>query len=235
MFTELSKPATLHIEEFLSYYEFDVEAGEEVLLKGGTSFTSVEAAERNLQSEIGHWNFEQTKEELREIWEQQLGKIVVKTNDLDLKEQFYSALYRASFLPRTMNDVDGAYPAFAGNGEVKRSDTTYYDDFSMWDTFRALHPLITILDPQKSGEMMQSLVDKYEQGGWMPIFPCWNSYTAAMIGDHCAVAIADAYVKGVRNFDAAKAYEGLRKNAFEHPTEAEYKYGKWRRSLTSYL
>ena len=82
--------------------------------------------------------------------------------------------------------------------------------------------------------MMQSLVHKYEQGGWLPIFPCWNSYTAAMIGDHCIAAIGDAYVKGIRNFDVAKAYEGMRKNAFETPSNpAEYKDGMGRRALTS--
>ena len=112
----------------------------------------------------------------------------------------------------------------------------YYDDFSLWDTYRALHPLLLILEPEKSADMMQSLADKYEQGGWMPIFPCWNSYTAAMIGDHVASVVADAYVKGVRGFDVAKAYRGLRQNAFESPADpAEYRDGKGRRALESYL
>lgn len=84
--------------------------------------------------------------------------------------------------------------------------------------------------------MMQSLVRKYEQGGWLPIFPCWNSYTAAMIGDHCTAAMADAYVKGIRNFDIRKAYEGMRRNAFESPaTVEEYRDGMGRRALASYL
>jgi len=105
--------------------------------------------------------------------------------DID-KIKFYSALYRCSFLPRATNDVDGAYPLFAGGKEMKKTAPGhhYYDDFSLWDTYRALHPLLLILEPEKSADMMQSLADKYEQGGWMPIFPCWNSYAAAMIGDH---------------------------------------------------
>ena len=83
---------------------------------------------------------------------------------------------------------------------------------------------------------MQSLVRMYEQGGWLPIFPCWNNYTAAMIGDHCVSVLADAYVKGIRNFDVEKAYEAMRKNAFETPaSEAEYKNGMGRRALKSYL
>jgi hypothetical protein len=84
--------------------------------------------------------------------------------------------------------------------------------------------------------MMQSLVDMYAEGGWLPIFPCWNSYTAAMIGDHCSVVLADAYIKGIRNFDYEKAYEGMRKNAFESPASIEdYKNGMGRRALQSYL
>ena len=137
-----------------------------------------------------------------------------------------------------MNDVDGRYPSFAtGNPILTMADgSTYYDDYSMWDTYRALHPLITLLEPTKSGDMMQSLVLKAEQGGWLPIFPCWNSYTAAMIGDHCIAAIGDAYVKGVRNFDIATAYRYMRKNAFESPSDsADYKNGMGRRALTSYL
>ena len=109
-------------------------------------------------------------------------------------------------------------------------------DFSMWDTYRALHPLLNIIAPRKSGQMMQSLVLKARQGGWLPIFPCWNSYTAAMIGDHCIAAIGDAYLKGIRNFDIDTAYTYMRRNAFESPaTFAEYTQGKGRRALPSYL
>ena len=221
--------------------------GKTVLVKAASSFTSVDGAMINLESEIPHWDFEKTRQELETTWEKQLGKVEVQSDDEDEKAKFYTALYHASFLPHTINDADGAYPQFA-DGRTIRNDNTlvdfglqltmydYYDDFSLWDTYRALHQLLTILAPQKSGEMMQSLVTKYKQGGWMPIFPCWNSYTAAMIGDHCASAIADAYVKGIRNFDAVKAYEGLRKNAFESPkTYEEYKNGMGRRALSSYL
>ena len=106
----------------------------------------------------------------------------------------------------------------------------------MWDIYRAELPLYNIITPTLSGDMMQSLVNMYKEGGWMPIFPCWNSYTAAMIGDHSGVALADAYVKGIRSFDAKTAYEGMRKNAFESPkTFEEYKNGMGRRALNSYL
>ncbi len=218
------------------WLEYDVEAGEELIVRVGTSFVSEEGAVANLAAEIPYDDFAATRRTLHTIWEQHLRHILVASDDDDALRQFYGALYRASFLPRTMNDCDGRYPSFATGSPLRQTTTgTYYDDYSMWDTYRALHPLLTLLTPQRSGEMMQSLVAKYEQGGWMPIFPCWNSYTAAMIGDHAAAALADAYVKGVRNFDIEKAYEGIRQNAFDSPTERDYKDGKGRRALPSYL
>lgn len=221
-----------------AYIEFDVTAGEEVLVKASSSFVDLPGAIANLQAEIPHWNFEQTHGELSQIWEKHLSAIQVETDNTADKEKFYGAFYRASFLPRTFNDVDGRYPSFAQGTPIRQlpAGETYYEDYSMWDTYRALHPLVNLLFPTKGGDMMQSLVHKYEQGGWLPIFPCWNSYTAAMIGDHCISAIGDAYSKGIRNFDVDKAYEAMRKNAFDTPADvAEYKNGMGRRALTSYL
>lgn len=220
------------------YIEFDVEEGEEVLIKAASSFVSKEGAMHNMEAEIPHWDFDRTRTELNKIWEKHLSTIQVETENLVDKEKFYGAFYRASFLPRTFNDVDGRYPSFAKGLPIRQlpGGETYYEDYSMWDTYRALHPLINILFPTKGGNMMQSLVHKYEQGGWLPIFPCWNSYTAAMIGDHSIAAIGDAYSKGIRNFDIEKAYEGMRKNAFETPANPdEYRNGMGRRALTSYL
>jgi len=209
-----------------------------MLVKAASSFTSFEAAEANLQAEIPHWNFEQTRQELTAIWERQLSQITVETASNADKRKFYGALYRSSFLPHALNDADGSYPAFAKGKPVLRTSAgrDYYDDFSMWDTYRALHPLLNILHPQKAADMMQSLVDKSAQGGWLPIFPCWNSYTAAMIGDHCIAAISDAYVKGIRGFDVMKAVSAMVQNAFDTPRSFDkYKNGMGRRALRSYL
>lgn len=217
--------------------EFDVEAGEVVLVKAASSFCDIEGARRNLQSEIPHWDFDRTRNELVEIWNRRFSLIEVEAPQAQ-KSQFYGALYRASFLPRTVNDVDGRYPSFSTGTPIRRlaPGETYYDDYSMWDTYRALHPLFTLLTPHRSGQMMQSLVLKARQGGWLPIFPCWGSYTAAMIGDHCIAAIGDAYCKGIRNFDVPEAYEAMRKNAFDRPaTREEYRNGMGRRALDSYL
>ena len=112
----------------------------------------------------------------------------------------------------------------------------YYDDFSMWDIYRAQLPLFEILQPGLTNQFVQSLIAKGEQGGWLPIFPCWNNYTAAMIGDHVTAFIASAYNKGIRGFDVNTAYKLMRKNAFEMPASFEaYKNGMGRRALSSYL
>ncbi len=220
-----------------AYIEFDVTEGETLLAKVSTSFVDLEGAKKNLEKELPHWDFDHTRKELTRIWEERLGRIRVETTSREAKEKFYGALYRASFLPRTMNDVDGRYSSFSTGIPIRQTlnGATYYDDYSMWDTYRALHPLLVLIEPRMSGEMMQSLVEKYEQGNWMPIFPCWNSYTAAMIGDHVLSAISDAYVKGVREFDIERAYEGMRQNAFDSPSTEDYLDGKGRRALKSYL
>ena len=221
-----------------AYLRFKIHSEGPILIKAASSFTDMEGAQKNLDTEIPHWDFDRTRQELNSIWEQRLSQVTVQTNNRNDKEKFYGALYRASFLPRTFNDVDGRYPSFSTGHPFRQSANgrNYYEDYSMWDTYRALHPLINILTPKKAGDMMQSLVDKYEQSGWLPIFPCWNSYTAAMIGDHCISALGDAYIKGIRNFDINKACEGMLRNAFKTPsTYEEYKNGMGRRALNSYL
>lgn len=214
------------------------DANQPILIKAASSFTDMEGAKRNLEAEIPHWDFEQTRRELTAIWEERLAQIHIETTDTVDKQQFYGALYRASFLPHTFNDIDGRYPSFSTGTPIRQlpAGETYYDGYSMWDTYRALHPLINLLNPTKGGHMMQSLVHKYEQSGWLPIFPCWNSYTAAMIGDHCIAAISDAYIKGIRNFDIETAYQAMRQNAFEQPVAlSDYKNGQGRRALDTYL
>lgn len=139
-------------------------------------------------------------------------------------------------LPRVFSDRSGTYPRFAGCGAIETAKGfTYYCDYSVWDTFRAVHPLLTILDPDRERDMVKSLITKGEQGGFLPIYPAWNSYTAEMIGDHAGAIITDAYVKGIRGFDAEAAYRLMRKNATQTPRDALYRNGEGRRALDSYL
>ena len=215
---------------------FKGKAHEPLILKAATSFTTKRGTENNFAFEVENHDFESMMEQQASLWIDRLHTIDVEDSDTARMNQFYGALYRASFLPREMSDVNGDYPQFANGTIQSGNNRKYYGDFSMWDTYRALHPLYTLIAPKESADMMQSLVTMYEEGGWLPIFPCWNSYTAAMIGDHCSVVLADNYIKGVRGFDYEKAYEAMRKNAFETPDLFEdYKNGMGRRALESYL
>lgn len=218
------------------FWTFDVQAGDTLMVRSAASFTSPQGAVANLRAEMPTFDFDTTRDSLRALWDRHLGAVEVEGADADHVVQFYSALYRASFMPMTLSDADGKYPAF-GSGEVWQmpEGQRYFDGFSLWDTFRALHPLLNLLYPDLNGQMMQSLVVKAQEGGWLPIFPCWNSYTSAMIGDHGLSVLADAYVKGVRSFDVEQAYLYGRQNAFLTPGDSLYQDGRGRRALGAYL
>ena len=238
LITYSDDPISWGQDNLCAWISFPGKAGKPIILRTASSFTGREGAEVNYKAEARGISFEQMRDNLIRTWIKHLHAIDVEDPDTAQVNQFYGALYRASFTPHEMSDADGAYPRFASgitmhpHGKPRK----YYCDFTMWDTFRAVHPLYTLLYPDVTADMMQSLVLKYEQGGWLPIFPNWNSYTAAMIGDHASVALADAYLKGIRGFDAEKAYEGMRKNAFETPaSEEDYRNGMGRRALLSYM
>jgi predicted alpha-1,2-mannosidase len=218
-----------------AYVSFDLADDRIVTARIGTSFTSIDEARRNLRAEIPNWDFDAVVDRSRESWNSLLNRIQVAGSSPD-KTIFYTALYHSLLLPRIFSDRSGAYPRFAGGQSIEHADGfTYYDDFSVWDTFRALHPMLTFLDTDRELDMIKSLLAKGEQGGFLPIFPAWNSYTSEMVGDHVDAIIADAYVKGIRGFDAEAAYQLMRKNATELPDHELYVDGRGRRGLTSYL
>lgn len=207
-----------------------------LLMKVGTSFTSIENARKNLEAEIPDWDFNQTKTNLEEVWNNMLSKIDVEGGSEEDYTKFYSALYRSLFHPRLVSDVNGDYPGFANDECIHKAEGfNYYDDFSNWDIYRAQMPLLSLIAPEEYNDMVKSLIVKAEQGGWLPIFPMWGNYTSAMIGDHSSSIIADAAMKGF-DFDLEKAYHYMRKNAFETPDDmAEYRDGKGRRALNTYM
>jgi len=218
-----------------SFVTFDLKPGETVLARVGTSFVSIDEARKNLRAEIPGWDFEKIEYASQKAWDEALGKIEVIGNTTD-RRIFYTAMYHSLQAPRTFSDESGTYPRFAGGQPIETArGFTYYDDFSIWDTFRAEHPLFTIIDPHRDVEMIRSLVVKGEQSGFLPTFPAWNSDTAEMDGDHGVAIIGDAYLKGIRGFDINEAYRLMRKNALEEPAEADYVDGKGRRALESYL
>ncbi|MGI4804912.1 MAG: GH92 family glycosyl hydrolase [Janthinobacterium lividum] len=220
-----------------AYLGFKMKPGEKLRIRIGTSFTGIKAARANLQSELPDFDFEKTVAKAKQTWEKALEKVSIKTNSEKDKRIFYTAFYHAMQHPRLYNDIDGLYPKFASSYQMEKlSQGNYYDDFSLWDIYRAQIPLFELIKPDLVNDLVQSLILKGQQGGWMPIFPCWNSYTSEMIGDHTASVIASAYLKGIRNYDVKEAYRLLRQNAFDEPkNKADYVEGKGRRALDSYL
>lgn len=193
---------------------FAATAGERVGIKMGVSFVSPEQARKNLETEIPDWNFEKVKDEGRKKWNEALGKIEVKGGSIDQKTVFYTALYRT--YERMVNiSEDGHYYSGFDDTIHNDNDTSFYVDDWMWDTYRAAHPLQAMINPEIEGLKIQSYVRMYEQSGWMPLFPILFGDNPCMNGNHSAAIIADAYFKGIRNFDIQKAYEGIKKNAME--------------------
>ncbi|MDN3585954.1 GH92 family glycosyl hydrolase [Pedobacter aquatilis] len=219
-----------------AYIGFKLNKGETIFIYSGTSFTGTSSAKLNLEKEIGNSSFAEVMERTKQDWQHSLGQISIADKEDRKKRIFYTALYHAQQHPRLFNDVNGEYPLFSGNSQTGLIDKgNYYDDFSMWDIYRAQLPLVELLKPDLVNSFARSLILKGKQGGWLPIFPCWNSYTAAMIGDHSTAFLASAYNKGIRDYDISQAYELMRKNAFEMPDSADYLNGKGRRGINSYI
>lgn len=183
-----------------AYFQFDTEKDEEILLKFALSSTSTSGALKNLKAEIPHWDFERTKKEGQEEWNRELSKIQVETQTLADKETFYTSLYHSFLSPIEYMDVDGAYKGLDGNIHYAK-DFTNYTIFSLWDTYRALHPLFNLIQPTRNKDMMESLLAHYDQSVH-PMLPVWSHYAnenCCMIGYHSVSLLADAMVKGVLN------------------------------------
>ena len=179
----------------------------------GVSFISTEQARKNLEREIPAWGFERVSDAGKARWNQTLGRIEVTGGTDEQKRVFYTALYRSS--ERMINiSEDGQYFS-SFDGKVHTDPRPFYVDNWLWDTFRALEPLQTLLNPDVEADKIQSYVRMYQQSGIMPTFALAQGNNACMNGNHAAPWFADAWFKGVRNFDLAAAYDGVRKRALE--------------------
>jgi predicted alpha-1,2-mannosidase len=193
---------------------FDIAEKERMGFKVGVSYIDVEQARRNLIKDIPAWDFAKLEMTGREAWNKALGKIKVNGATSDQTIVFYTALYRT--YERMVNISEGGryYSAYDSTVHNDGGVPFFVDDW-MWDTYHAAHPLQAMLNPELEGNKIQSYVRIYEQGGWIPSFPLlWGDHPC-MNGHHSAAIIADAYFKGIRNFNVGKAYEGLKKNAME--------------------
>jgi predicted alpha-1,2-mannosidase len=192
---------------------FKTQDGEQVGVKVASSFISPEQAERNLDSEIGGDSFAQTSAKAKAVWEKELGHIQVSDSNLDNRRTFYSAMYRMLLFPRMFHEVNATgktvhYSPYDG----KVHDGPLFTDNGFWDTWRAVFPYFALVRPDLDGQIMQGLANAYREGGWLPE---WMSpgQRDVMIGSNSANIIADAYVNGVRGFDAETLYEAMVKNA----------------------
>ncbi|MBK8490388.1 MAG: GH92 family glycosyl hydrolase [Saprospirales bacterium] len=194
--------------ELRGYFSFDTDESEQILVKVALSPVSTEGALKNMQAEIPHWDFDQVKREGQEMWNRELGKIKVEMMNEDERVNFYTALYHAFLGPTVYMDADGQYRGLDQNIHLADGFTNY-TSFSLWDTYRALHPLFTIVQPTRDGDMIQSMLAHYDQSA-QHMLPVWSHYANenwCMIGYHAVSVIADAYAKGIRNFDAEHALE----------------------------
>ncbi|WP_116789770.1 GH92 family glycosyl hydrolase [Flavobacterium psychrotrophum] len=195
-------------ENLRMYFDFDVAAGEQVQVKFALSPVSTQGALANMQKEIPHWDFEKTKTEGQQLWEKELDKISVETvNDSD-KVNFYTAMYHAFINPTVYMDTDGSYKGLDQNIH-KAEGFTNYTTFSLWDTYRALHPLFNVVQPKRNADMIQSMLAHYDQSVHHAL-PVWSHYANenwCMIGYHAVSVIADAVVKGNTGFDTNKALQ----------------------------
>jgi putative alpha-1,2-mannosidase len=188
-----------------------IENKDHVTFKVGTSFISLDQARENLEKEIPDWDIEKVKTKVHDEWQKKLEVIKIKGTE-DQKYIFYTGMYHALLLPREFSEYGKYYSAF--------DDTIHngisYNDYSLWDTYRAEHPLLLFIAPERVPGMINSLLQSFDEGGWLPKWPN-PSYSSIMIGTHADAVIADALVKGVKGIDLQKAYQAVRKDAFVPP------------------
>ena len=183
----------------------------ELLIKVGISAVSCEGARKNLESEIPDWDFETIKKSAYDTWNKELSKINIKS-DKKNKTIFYTALYHSMVVPNLFMDIDGQYRGMDLQVH-KAEDFTNYTVFSLWDTYRATHPLYTIIDQTRTNDFIRTFINQYKNGGRIPIWELAGNYTGCMIGYHSIPVIADAYLKGIRNYDTELAFEAMKHSA----------------------
>lgn len=238
-------------EQIRMYFDFDMKEGEKLKVKLAISPVSSAGAVKNMKKEIPHWDFEKVKAEARAQWNKELNKIALTSEDKEEMTNFYTAMYHAFLGPTVYMDVDGKYKGLDMNVH-QAENFTNYTSFSLWDTYRALHPLFNILQPQRNEDMIQSMLAHYDQSvhGMLPIWSHYANENWCMIGYHSASVIADAIVKGNDGFDTAHAlnamvntattgyYDGLKyymdmgyvpedKNGASVSKTLEYAYDDW--------
>lgn len=195
---------------------FDTRSQNELLVKVSLSPVSVENARENMKAELTGWDFDQVAKQSSDLWEQELQKIKIDGTPVQ-KQIFYTGLYHAFTQPNNMADVNGDYQA--SDLSIKNAaDKKHYSTFSLWDTFRAAHPLYTLVQPERTADFVNSMMRQYDTYGYLPIWQLWGDENYCMIGNHAIPVIVDAALKGIRGFDIQKAYEAVKGSSLlPHP------------------
>lgn len=195
-----------------AYVQYSTKNDEAIFVKVGISAVSIEGARKNLEAEVPGWDFNSVVKAADYKWNQALSKIRVEGGTKEQSTIFYTALYHSLLNPNVYMDVDGQYRGMDLN--IHRADDfVNYTVFSLWDTYRATHPLFTIIEPERTVDFIKTFLKQYEYGGRLPIWELAANYTGCMIGYHSIPVIADAYIKGIRAYDAEMALEAMKHSA----------------------
>lgn len=190
-----------------------VEAGTEVEVKVGISYVSMENARRNLETEVGAKSFDEVRTAAHAKWSEALGRIRVEGGTDSDRTIFYTALYHALLHPNLLSDVNGEYPMMESGKAGVAVGYERYTVFSLWDTYRNLHQLLTLVYPERQLDMVRSMVEMSKEWGWLPRWELYGRETFTMEGDPAIPVIVDSYLKGLRDFDVEAAYEAMKRSA----------------------
>lgn len=193
-----------------AHFTFDTQKNKDVLVKVAISRVDFKGAEKNLKGELPDWNFNLIREKARKSWEVELGRISIEGGTESQQRTFYTAMYHTFVHPNINFDVDRRYRS-TDHKVYTATGFDNYTTFSLWDTFRALHPLYTIIEPKRTNQFIRSFIEKYQHFGTLPIMEFGGNEGFAMIGYHSLPLIADAWVKGIRDYDVKGAYQGMKK------------------------
>ena len=195
-----------------TWFTFDTREGETIEVSIGVSFVSIENARENLEAEQAGRTFDDLRQAARAAWRNDLSRILVEGGSDDQRTVLYTALYHFLIHPNILNDVNGEYPAMESN-EILTTQGRRYTVFSLWDTYRNVHQLMTLLFPDRQFDMVRTMIDMYREHGWLPKWELYGRETLTMEGDPAIPVIVDTWMKGLRDFDLETAYEAMRKSA----------------------
>ncbi|MEM9681420.1 MAG: glycoside hydrolase family 92 protein, partial [Bacteroidota bacterium] len=199
---------------------FESLSDRQLQLKVALSSVSTDGAENNLNTELSHWKFDEVKNKAKTIWNSYLQRIEIEA-PLKQKQIFYTAMYHALIHPSNIADVDGRYRG-ADDQIAKTESGEYYSTLSLWDTYRASHPLFTILTPERVDGFVETMLAHHKAQGYLPIWTAWGKENHCMIGNHAIPVITDAYMKGFKGFDADEALQAMIESTTENHLNSDW-------------